>query len=489
MFEKMLGFLHKYVKRVFANGVISESVAISDNMENAIELWAQMYEKGGPWVRPGSPSLGIAAAVANEFARLITIEAKVKFSGTKADFMQSAFAPLLYNLRNYTEYACALGGGVFKPFVQDNKVHIEFIQADNFIPLQFDAAKRMTSAVFCSQLKKDNGVYTRLERHEYKEGIYKIDNRAFYCTNSNLKQGQLGAEINLSDVKEWEKIPPSVQIKGVKAPLFSYLRMPGANNADRRSALGVSVYARAQKLIRDADMQYSRLIWEFEGGELAIDAAADVLRQSGDNSENYKMPKGKERLFRSLSADDADFYKVFSPQLRDESLKNGLEIMLKRIEFNCALAYGTLSDPVAVHKTAEEIRAGKQRSYATVKDMQGALETSLIQLAEAVSIIADLYKLTKPGNYDIAFDWDDSIVANENYEREQMRQDCLDGAAEFWEYRMKFYAEDEATAKKRIDEIIGETTNSGKNKFADELQRNDSLPLGGDPVKSIEEKK
>ncbi len=457
MIERMLAFLRKYVKKAFASENTGERVAISDEMEYAIGLWAQMYEKGGPWVRPGAPTLSLAAAVASEFARLITIEANVKFSGARSEFMKKTFEPFLHNLRNYTEYACALGGGVFKPYVQNGQIHIEFIQADNFIPLEFDADKRLVSAVFCNQLLKPNGMYTRLEKHYFKDDLYIIENRAFYKGDVNQKQN-LGSEINLSDVKEWENIQPFVQIKNVKTPLFAYVRMPGANNIDRNSALGVSVFARAHKLMRDADAQYSRLIWEFEGGELAIDAAADVLQNSA--SENYKMPKGKERLYRSLSAEDANFYKVFAPNLRDESLKNGLEIMLKRIEFNCALAYGTLSDPVAVHKTAEEIRAGKQRSYAAVKDMQLALEGAIKQLALAVNTVADLYKFAMPGDYAISFDWDDSIVADTKYEREQMREDCLCGAAEFWEYRMKFYAEDEKTAKSKI--LQNKTDNSAE---------------------------
>ncbi len=455
MIEKMLAFLRKYVMKIFAPGAVNESLAISSDMESAIGLWAHMYESGGPWVRPGAPCLGLSAAIANEFARLITVEANIKFSGTRANFLTNAFAPLLQNLRNYTAYACALGGGVFKPFVQNGKVHIEFVQADNFIPLEFDAENNLTAAVFCDQIQDKKGVYTRLEKHSFEDGIYTIENRAFFSSQSALSGGHLGSEINLNDIVKWKNIKPALRIKNLNAPLFAYLKMPGANNIDRRSALGVSVYSRAQKLIRDADAQYARLIWEFEGGELAIDAASDVLMNTGENG--FKMPRGKERLFRSVNADDADFYKVFSPQLRDESLKNGLEIMLKRIEFNCALAYGTLSDPVAVHKTAEEIRAGKQRSFAAVKDMQSALQSTLTQLANAVNTLADLYKLAPAGAYKMMFDWDDSIIADDKYEREQMRQDCSDGIAQPYEYRMKYYAEDEQTAKSNVvNNVAGE---------------------------------
>ncbi len=189
-------------------------------------------------------------------------------------------------------------------------------------------------------------------------------------------------------------------------------------------------------------------MWEFEGGELAVDAAQDVLM--GLSQDTPKLPKGKQRLFRQLASSDSDFYKVFAPQLRDESIINGLDFMLKRIEFNCSLAYGTLSDPQNTDKTAEEIRASKQRSFAAVRDLQRALQTCLTNLANIVCVYADLYKLTPSGTYSAVYKWDDSIITNENEEREQMRVDCINGAAQWWEYRMRFYGEDEKTAKKMV---------------------------------------
>ena len=39
---------------------------------------------------------------------------------------------------------------------------------------------------------------------------------------------------------------------------------------------------------------------------------------------------------------------------------------------------------------------------------------------------------------------------DEDKAREQRRQDCRDGAAQWWEYRMRFYGESEAEAKKAV---------------------------------------
>ena len=50
------------------------------------------------------------------------------------------------------------------------------------------------------------------------------------------------------------------------------------------------------------------------------------------------LPKGKQRLFRAHNSKDANFYEVFSPALRDESIKRGFNAILQRIEFACGLA-------------------------------------------------------------------------------------------------------------------------------------------------------
>ncbi len=442
MFSRMLHFLRTCVQNFFIqqHGLSGAQEALSNKMESAISLWADMYT-GGTTKAASGANIGLPASISAEFARIATLEASINYSGKRGDFINKAMAPVVQNLRKYTEYACALGGCVFKPYVANGAVHIDFVQADNFVPTAFDSSGRMTSAVFCDQLLKDGGVYTRLEHHNFLQGTYTVENKAFYSSNKT----NLGKQVNITDIDEWADIAPFVKFENVKHPLFSYLRVPGANNIDRHSPLGVSVFGRAVGLINNANEQYARILWEFEGGELAIDAAQDVLM--GLNDDAPKLPKGKQRLFRQLASTDSDFYKVFSPELRDESLINGLDLMLKRIEFNCSLAYGTLSDPQNTDKTAEEIRASKQRSYAAVRDLQTSLQQCLTQLANIICVYADLYKLAPGGTYSASYKWDDSIVADEVTEREQMRQDCINGAAQWWEYRMRFYGEDEKTAK------------------------------------------
>lgn len=64
-----------------------------------------------------------------------------------------------------------------------------------------------------------------------------------------------------------------------------------------------------------------------------------------------------KRLFEIAPfSKDGKFFEQFEPSFRDEPLYRGLQNILKQIEFQVGLSYGTLSDPQSVEKTATEIQ-------------------------------------------------------------------------------------------------------------------------------------
>lgn len=444
MFEKMLKWLRSLLDRVFDENSTASDIAISDKMSAAIDLWTRMYEDGGPWCGKDLHSLRLPAAIASEFARLVTLEMEVSLTGSdRATFLQNELEPFLDKLRNYVETGCALGGIIFKPYVSSDGMAIDVVQGDCFYPTTFDSSGRMTGAIFTEQLIRKKIIYTRAEHHEFSNGVHRIENRAFKSNSS----ATLGSPIDLTEVPEWAQIAPDASIENVDRPLFAYFQIPLANRIDRHSPLGVSVYSEAVDTIRDADEQYGRFIWEFEGGELAVDLAEDLLQHT--IGEEPKIPKHQQRLYRgrNVPSGNQNFYEVFSPALRDASLKNGLNTILQKIEYQCGLAYGTISDPQVVEKTAEEIRSSKQRSYATVKDIQKALENALDDLLYAMDKLTTLYKLAPQGSYKAAYDWDDSIINDPTQRKQMFWQYVTAGKYPFWRYLVEFEGYTEKDAK------------------------------------------
>ena len=101
---------------------------------------------------------------------------------------------------------------------------------------------------------------------------------------------------------------------------------------------------------------------------------------------------------------------MFSPDFRDESLFNGLNKILRNIEFKCGLAYGTLSDVQDVEKTAEEIKSSKQRSFSTVSDIQSSIEDALVQLLHAMDTLCTLYNLAPAGKSELVCSFGDGVL-------------------------------------------------------------------------------
>lgn len=444
--ERIGQVIRKMLGKEKIKDAIGVEVAVSDKMANRIDLWAKMYKNEPPWKEKNIKLCELPAAIAGEFARLVTLELKTEVTGN--DFINEEYQAVISDIRKYTEYACAKGGLAMKPYASEGHIEVDMVQADRFFPTKFNSRGEVTAAVFAENLTVGKRVYTRLEYHQHEGTMYHINNKAFVKQDLDNVE-VLGKEVTLTAVPEWANLKEEVTLKNIKMPLFAYFKIPNANNVDDTSPLGVSVYSRAIDDIKEADKQWTRLLWEFEGSELAIDA--DITLFKKDDKGDYEFPKGKDRLFRMIDLDDnAEKYKVFAPTIRDESLINGFNTILRRIEFNVGLAYGTLSDPNTVDKTAEEIKASKQRSYSTVSDIQKSLQTALEQLVYAMDVMAQLSGLSGRKKYEMSFDWDDSIVIDKEQELSSMQQDAVAGFIRKELYVAAKYGVSEAEALKMM---------------------------------------
>lgn len=427
MFSRFLNWIRQVLNRMIKKNNIEQALsvdtAVSDNMSTALDLWCSMYINDAPWLSPTVQSAGLPASIAHEFARLVMLESESSVTGSaRADYLNAIYTKVLSDLRlKQLEYGLAKGALVLKPVYSDGVLSVSYVQADGFFPISVDTSTgRMTSCAFINRKIDGKDWYTRVELHKFADSSVTVRNTAYKSSNEDI----LGREIPLSDVEEWSGIAPVTVIKNVKQPLYAVLNVPSANNVDPASPLGVSVYSRAVDKIREADKQYSRILWEYEGSELAVHAGAEAFRRKEDGS--WDVPEGRERLYR-VTDDENVHIDTFSPAIRDTSLINGYESILRGIEFDVGLAYGTLSNPQSVEKTAEEIKSSKQRSYNEVSGQQGALEDALRDLVYALDVYATLYNLAPAGKYEMAFTWGDSILTDTKSEQAIRFQEASSG--------------------------------------------------------------
>lgn len=447
MFDKIRSFVRGVIKRMFPAKNIKEALnldtCVSDEMLDRMHLWAVMYRGHAPWCKDPVVSVRKERGICQEFSNVVLNEMEAKVS---VEALDTIFKDAIRDLNENLQSGLALGSFVIKP-LGGNKV--EYITADRFIPIEFDARGRLMDVVFV-QVKKlaDDDFYHRFEHHDFdaETGTLTITNTAFHSDSAE----SIGRRIDLKDVDEWRNLPESVTYAGLEKPDFGYYRNPIKNEIDG-SPCGVSIYDSAIDQLRNVDVQVARLDWEFESGERAInvDSAALQFREDPATGRTVQeMPQLNNRLYKGLNLTADELYKEWSPQFRDENIINGLNAYLRQVEFNACLSYGDLSDVSDVEKTASEVRVAKKRKYNMVSAIQENLKECLEDLVYGLAFYNSMLR----SGYEFLCAFNDSILVDEETERQQDRQDVAMGAMSLVEYRMKWYNEDKDTAMKNLPE-------------------------------------
>lgn len=532
IWDKIKELVRKMIPKKNIEEVLHVTPMMSDRMADAIQLWSDMYEGHSPWLREPTfedaeriVSLGLPAFISSEKARMVTLEMKSEITSpedsqedketvsvstkplTRAEYLEKQYKKLKRQLRRQLEYGIAKGGLVIKPYIVQHKksvaendalqfdedmdeyeIEFDYIQADRFFPLSFDANGKVVEAAFI-QTKSDKArqrVYIRLEYHKLEDNKVTVHNLAFESTDMSLANSNniktasnLGRQISLTDVPEWASLEPTTTIQNIDRLLFAYFKMPDANTVDPYSPLGVSGFSRAVSLIKDADEQYSRLIWEYEGSELALDVDRDAM--SYYEGEGTQLPRKQQRLFRRVDLNAEDTYNVFSPAIRDASILNGLNNIFMRIEDVCGLSRGVISDiNVQEVRTATELKIQKQRSYATNADIQMALQDALDDTIYVMDVYCTLYKVTPEGDYSVSYEWDDSIIMDAESELAKRVTLLQNGLASKLEVRMWYFGETEAQAQEALDRVREESQQALQDNLAMEqkMQMSTSTATG-----------
>ena len=258
--------------------------------------------------------------------------------------------------------------------------------------------------------------------------------------------------VPLDSVEQWRGLKDRELIAGLDGPLFAYFKPPMANRIEPGSNLGVSVYSgEVAELIKQADEQWERIWWEFKSGERKVfsDGAIEA-NQLGD------------RFFiRGAFTSEGNLFEQFSPDFRSSDLYDGFQYILKIIEFSTGLAFGTISDPQSVNKTATEEIMTKHRQYITEDSIQKAFQKTLNGLIYAISAWCDLAQLAPAGTYKADYNWGDGILDDPETRRQDMALDMQRVAAGLMKrenFVMKWDKVDEATARKLLPGLEDLTT-------------------------------
>jgi len=147
--------------------------------------------------------------------------------------------------------------------------------------------------------------------------------------------------------------------------------------------------------------------------------------------------------------------------LREHSYITALDTILKRIELNSGLAFGSLvTDPDRVEMTATEIKTSRQETYLTITNTQKNVENAIVSTFYAMDVYATLYGLAPDGEYELMLEFDDSVVSDRDTQFQQDLQVSTSGKMPDYIFLMRNYGLSKAEAKRWVSEKQEETSDA-----------------------------
>lgn len=409
-------------------------------------------------------SLGMAKKVCEDWANLLMNEkVKITLEGEKEqDFVDSVFTRNNFAVKSneMQEIKAARGTVAYVPTVVNasvdvntgevnasgGEIRIDYVPADLILPLTWENGI-VTECAFGSHkaIKKDTYLYVCIHKRT-ENGTYDIENLLYRDTKGSL------SEVNLTDVPGFENVAPVVHTPFTQR-MFVIDRLNIVNNVDATIPMGISVFANAIDQLKGVDLTYDSYVNEFQLGKKRVMLKPQATK---DFHTGEPLFDTSDVVFYVLPADgqDGEIIKEINMNLRTAEHNAGIQDMLNLLSSKCGFGENHYKYDNGNVSTATQIISENSEMFRTIKKHEIILEDVLIELCRILLRMGNAYMNAGLNeDVEITVDFDDSIITDRESQRAQDRQDVSMGAMNLWEYRMKYYGEDEATAKRMVPKM------------------------------------
>ena len=449
---------------------------IPANFYDQVEVWRSWYVgdvknfhrykryNGNKWVGCRRATLGMGKKVCEDWANLLMNEkVKITLEGEK----EQQFVDRILSENNFSvkanemqEMKSALGTVAYVPRVTGQAVNdsgeaipgnadgiiIDYVTIDNIFPLSWENGI-IRECAFSSMVTRGGNSYIYLQIHRKNEasGKYDIENRIYQVSNGILTETDLGA------VRGFERIPRVVHTGSDRRQFV--IDWPNiANNVDYRLPVGISVFANAVDALRGVDSAYDCYVNEFENGPMILAVKVPATKWE-DGSPTFD---DRDRRFFLLPEDtqQGNVIEPISPPLRTDQLNVGLQDQLNMLSSKCGFGetyYRFNGSGVA---TATQVISENSTMFRTIKKHEIVLEQALKELCRILLRLGN----TAMGegldeDVEISIDFDDSIIESKEQDFNRDLQLLNAGIMNDWEFRMRWFNEDEETAKAALPKM------------------------------------
>nr|DAO88991.1 MAG TPA: portal protein [Caudoviricetes sp.] len=407
-------------------------------------------------------SLNMGKKIPEDWANLLMNErVEITLDGTK----EQEFIDRVLNENNFRvrsnemqEMAFALGTVAFIPRVvgmeateagpipgSATDIIIDYVTVEHIWPLSWQNGV-ITECAFDSIVNVNEDDYCYLQIHRKVDGLYDIENRLYTYRNHNVD-----TEVLLTSVKGFERVPPVVHT-GSDRRQFVIDRPNIANNFDYSIPLGISVYANAIDSMKGVDIAFDSYVNEFVLGKKRVMVKPSAQKYldgepvfDPDDLAYYMLPEDIE---------GGDIIQPIDMNLRTAEHTQGVQTQLNLLSSKCGFGETYYRFDSGNITTATQVISENSTMFRTIKKHEIILEQAITELCHIILRLGNA-AMNKGLNEEakVTIDFDDSIIEDKTTERNNDRQDLAAGIMNDWEYRMKWYNEDEATAKKMLPKM------------------------------------
>lgn len=382
--------------------------------------------------------LPIAKVACKKIASLVFNEQAVISVGDKTanEFIQQTLFNDRFNknFERYLESCLALGGLAMRPYVDDDKVKISFVQAPVFYPLQANTQDISSAAIITKSTKtvdKKNVYYTLVEIHEWsKDDKYIISNELYKSPDKD----KVGDRVPLAEV--YEDLEEEVTLDGLTRPLFTYLRPPGMNNKDINSPLGLSIFDNARSTIDFINTTYDEFKWEVKMGQRRVAVPDQTVRigfdQHGDTDLVTREFDPEQNVYEQIDGgkDTPIGITDLTTPIRSDDYIKAINEGLSLFEMQVGVSPGMFTFDGKSMKTATEVVSENSDTYQLRNSIVSLVDQSIKELVISICEIGKLYGLYSgpiPEMDDITVNLDDGVFVDKNNELDYYAKALLSG--------------------------------------------------------------
>lgn len=378
------------------------------------------------------------------------------------------------------EEGIALGGGAIRPYVEDNRIKLAWVNASQFYPLHSNT-NEIDEAAIASQTTVTEGnmnvYYTLLEFHQWNDdGSYHITNELYRSESVN----SVGVQVPLDRLDEYKGLQPEVILTGLKSPLFAYFRTPGANNKRLDSPLGLGLVDNSKKIIDAINQTHDSFYWEVKMGQRRVVVPAEMLRPGAsygnDEVDQLRPPvfDDDENVFVQMYGDDEIKITDLTTPIRNDQYQQAMDFFLSEFENSIGLSQGTFTSTPSGIQTATEVVSNNSMTYQTrssyltqvSKQIKG-LVIAILELMECGGLFDDGQARWSgdPEGIDINVDFADGVFTDKTTQFTQDSQAVTMGVMPKKRFLIRNFGLDEEQADQWLAELNEEQPEQDGNSF------------------------